>query len=62
MTKPMKNYLVKVKVDDPYPKEFQKRIEASNAGLASYRAFKKVRKEELQRKQIRVWNFNVITL
>lgn len=58
----MKNYLVKVKVSNPYPKEYQVRIEASNAGLAAYRGYKKVKKEELKGKRIKDWDFKVITL
>lgn len=61
----MKNYLVKIKVNNPYPKEYQERVEASNAGLAAYRGYKKVKQNEfnkLKGKRIKEWDFKVITL
>jgi hypothetical protein len=42
----MKNYLVTIKVNDPYPKEFQEKTQGNNPGLASYRAFKRVKNDK----------------
>lgn len=58
----MKNYLVKIKVNNPYPQEYQERVEASNAGLASYRAYKKIRKTDLKGKRIKELDIKVIAL
>ena len=41
----MKNFWIRVKVDIPYPKEFEYTEKASFAGTAVNRALKKVRKE-----------------
>ena len=56
----MKNYLVTIKVNDPFPKEFQKRVEASNMGLAVYRAYKKVKEVELKHRRIKKMDITVI--
>ena len=46
----MKHYLVDILWEDPYPRNFNYRIEASNIGLASYRAVKELRKENKGRR------------
>ena len=41
----MKPYLVRLRAEVPYPKDFDYRIEASNAGRAMDFAYRKFRKE-----------------
>ena len=41
----MKQYLIQITVEDPYPKEYELREEATNPDVAVYRAFKRWRKE-----------------
>jgi len=53
---------VRIKVLNPYPQEFEEKVEASNPGLAAKRAYKKVRKTDLPRKKINRWDFTVIKL
>jgi hypothetical protein len=47
----MRNFLVIIRANIPYPKEYRYTIEAGNLGLAGYRGFKKFR-EELGRKKL----------
>jgi len=49
----MKDYLVKITVHIPYPKEFEFRQEANSLGTAINRAVKRFRKELSGRKKIK---------
>lgn len=48
----MQNYVVKLRVEIPYPKDFETRITASNHATAAARAIRWLR-QELGRKQIK---------
>lgn len=49
----MSTFLIKVKIDDPYPKEFEERAEASHIGSAINRAISKLRKGPLKGKRLK---------
>ncbi len=58
----MKHYLVKGKVEIPYPYEFEEKVEASNPATAIGRIYRKLRKDRLKKRKITHWRFEVITL
>ena len=57
----MKDYLVKIGVNIPYPKEFSYTEGGSNAAVAVSRAFRKFRKE-IPKKRIKELSIKVIQL
>lgn len=44
----MRNYFIKLTVNDPYPKHFESSEKGSNAGIAIKRAIQRFRKERWQ--------------
>jgi len=46
----MKNYLITININIPYPKEFVYREQASSLGTAINRAIKKLRKENKKKR------------
>lgn len=57
----MKEYIVNVTVNVPYPKHFETRERATSAGTAIARAMRGVRKQ-LGRKRIKEWIVKAIQL
>lgn len=57
----MKTFLIRIKVNVPYPKEFEYRINAIQAHVATARAFKLLRKD-LPRKRIDHYSISVTRL
>jgi len=61
MTNNIPKWLVTIKVDIPYPKEYQYRMGGSNVGVAISRAYKQFRKE-LKGKRIKDGRLTWVTL
>jgi len=55
------NFLIKISVNLPYPRDFEYRIEATSFGTAVNRAFKLFRKE-LKGRKIREIKINAIKI
>lgn len=49
----MSNFIVKLRVEIPYPKDFETRVTASNFHTAASRAIKWLRQTHLQRRKVK---------
>lgn len=49
----MKNYFIKLTVNDPYPKNFESQEKGSNAGIAIKRAIQRFTRERWQRRPLK---------
>ena len=49
----MKNYYIKLTINDPYPKHYESTDQGSNVAIAVKRAIQKFRKEKWQRRPLK---------